>query len=247
MVDRAALESYRSANRELSERVQAAVEGFTLSLDLSRAELARDAFLKFIPALTTQYGSVAAALAAGFYEEMRGASGESGRFRATLAKPVPAEAAAASTRYLAGHLWTPTPEAILGPLRTAVDKHVKQPGRDTVALNARREGVRWARVPSGAKTCAFCLMLASRDAVYVTRGSAGDKGQGVGDTYHGDCDCQVVRIGRNDDYPEGYLPDNYYDMYNAARENAESGSIKDIAAALRRTHPDAVKDGVHTH
>jgi hypothetical protein len=88
-------------------------------------------------------------------------------------------------------------------------------------------------------------MLASRDAVYVSEKSAGSRKGG--DKYHGDCDCQIVRIGSADDYPSGYLPDDHYAMYQAARDEAGSGDIKDIAAAMRRLHPDIVNDGVHTH
>lgn len=244
MVNLAVLEQYRSNNSELSALVRGAVEDFFRSLDLSKPDVARDALLEFLPVLTSQYGDVAAVLAADYYEEMRGASGAAGRFSASLAAPVSNAAVEAQTRYLAGHLWTPTPEAILGPLLTAVDKYVKQPGRDTIARNATREGARWARVPSGAKTCSWCLLLASRDAVYVSRESAGGGG---GDSYHGDCNCQPVRIGAGDDYPEGYLPEDYYEKYMAARDEAASNDLNDIAAAMRRLHPDLVTDGVHTH
>ncbi|MCC3277526.1 hypothetical protein LJ753_16805 [Arthrobacter sp. zg-Y20] len=243
MVDRAALERYRSANKELSARVRDVLEEFFLSLDLSKPDKVRDALLEFTPALTTQYGDVAAVLAADYYEEMRGASGAAGKFRTSLAKTVPGAAVASQTRYLAGHLWTPTPEAILGPLLTSVDKYVKQPGRDTIVRNASREGVRWARVPTGPNTCSFCLILASRDAVYLSEESAG----GDGDSYHGDCYCMPVRMGPGDEYPEGYLPDSYYEMYTSARDEAQSGDIRDISAAMRRQNPDLVTDGVHTH
>lgn len=244
MVNRAALEQYRSDSNELSRLVRGALEEFFFSLDLNKPDLTRDALLEFTPVLTAQYGDVAAALAADWYEEMRGTSGELGRFTASLAKAVPAAAIEAQVRYLAGHLWTPTPQAILGPLLTSVDKYVKQPGRDTIARNATREGARWARVPSGAKTCSWCLLLASRDAVYLSRAAAGGGG---GDSYHGDCNCQPVRIGAGDDYPEGYLPEDYYEKYTAARDEAASADLNDIAAAMRRLHPDLVTDGVHTH
>ncbi|MDQ5862547.1 MAG: hypothetical protein M3536_09840, partial [Actinomycetota bacterium] len=212
-------------------------------LNLSNPAAVRDALLEFLPVLTAQYGDVAATLAADWYDEARAASGASGRFRAITAPGVPTEAVEAKVRFLAGHLWTPDPAAILGGLRVAADKYVKQPGRDTMASNAKREGVRFARVPSGSKTCSWCLVLASRDAVYLSKKSAG----GDGHKYHGKCDCVVTRIAKASDYPEGYLPDDYYAMYQAARKDAQSGDIKDIAASFRRIHPDSVNDGVHTH
>lgn len=243
MVERDSLERFRLANRTLSESVRAALESFFRSLDLSKPDVARDALLEFLPALTEQYGAVAATMAADWYEELRGASGAAGRFQAVTARSVPTEAVEAKVRYLSGHLWTPEPATMLGGLLTAADKYVKQPGRDTIAHNAKREGVRFARVPTGAKTCSWCLTLASRDAVYLSKKSAG----GDGHKYHGACDCVATRIGKESDYPEGYLPDNYYSMYQAARKESGSGDIKDISAALRRLYPDAVNDGVHTH
>lgn len=243
MVARSDLEEFRQANAALSTLVRAELADLFDTLDLSRPEAARDALLEIVPALTEEYGQSAAGLAAEWYEEQRAASGATGGFRATMAPSVPASAVQSQIRYQAGQLWTPTPEAALSTLLTSVDKFVKQPGRDTIARNANREGVRWARVPSGSKTCAFCLTLASRDAVYASRRAAG----GDGNKYHGLCDCQPVRIGAGDDYPEGYLPEDYYEKYMAARDEATSADLNDIAAAMRRLHPDLVTDGVHTH
>lgn len=243
MVARADIERFRLANASLSASVQAALEDFFFSLDLSKPDLVRDALLEFMPILTDQYGSVAATMAADWYDELRADSGASGRFRALAAPSVSTEAVEAKVRFLAGNLWTPDPAGMLGGLLVAADKYVKQPGRATMASNAKREGVRWARVPTGRKTCTWCLILASRDAVYETKKSAG----GDGHKFHGACDCVATRIAKASDYPAGYLPDDYYDMYLAARDEAKSGDIKDIAESFRRLHPDAVTDGVHTH
>ena len=51
----------------------------------------------------------------------------------------------------------------------------------------RDKGARFARVPTGFETCTFCLMLASRGAVYHTRKSAGEFKH-----FHRGCDCKVV-------------------------------------------------------
>lgn len=260
MVDRESLERFRLANTILSQMVRAELEAFFRSLNLTNPEAARNALLEFMPILTSQYGSVAASLAAEWYEEQRGASGASGRFQALSAASVPAVAVEAKVKYLAGHLWSPEPGGMLGGLLVAADKYVKQPGRDTVAYNAKREGVRWARVPTGSKTCSFCLVLASRDAVYLSKESA--KYDSSGEKYHGKCDCQPMRIGKASDYPEDYLPDNYFEMYSkAANDDSPEAKafvaslapddkhkqIKAAAFSLRRLYPDAVKDAVHTH
>lgn len=246
MIDPESIERYRLASTELSDRVAAELAAYFAALDLSRPEAARDALLEFMPLLVAQYGQVAEVLAMDWYEEQRADSGASGRFRvAAPATAVTGTRVEEKVRYLAGQLWTPEPAAMLSALTIATDKYVKQFGRDTIAWNADREGALWARVPSGPKTCSWCLILASRDAVYVSEKSA--KSRADGDKYHGFCDCQAVPLRPGDDYPPGYLPDDFYDMYQIARDAAGSGDMRDIAAAMRREFPDFVNDGVHTH
>ncbi len=61
---------------------------------------------------------------------------------------------------------------------------------ETIVANVGRDrdrGVRFARVPTGLETCTFCIMLASRGAVYHTRKSAGEFRH-----FHRNCDCKVV-------------------------------------------------------
>lgn len=246
MVERESIERYRLASAELSSLVTAELSGYFTALDLSRPEASRNALLDFMPLLIAQYGQVAESLAMEWYDDQRAESGAAGRYRATApTSSITAARVEEKVRYTAGHLWTPEPAAMLGALAVATDKYVKQHGRDTITWNADREGATWARVPTGSKTCSWCLILASRDAVYFSEKSA--KTRAGGGKYHGLCDCQAVPLRTGDDYPPGYLPDDYYDMYTIARDSSRSGDIKDIAAALRREFPDAVNDGVHTH
>ncbi len=66
-------------------------------------------------------------------------------------------------------------------LRALNETIIENAGRD------KKKGVRFARVPTGFETCAFCLMLASRGAVYHTRATAGEFRH-----FHRRCDCKVV-------------------------------------------------------
>jgi hypothetical protein len=50
---------------------------------------------------------------------------------------------------------------------------------------------KWARVPKGPKTCAFCAMLASRGYAYTSEEAAGGKGN----IYHADCHCELGQTG----------------------------------------------------
>lgn len=77
-----------------------------------------------------------------------------------------------------------------GGIRDWMDVAVEQAGRRQMRRNAERDpaGVRWARMPIG-ETCAWCLMLASRGAVYLSEESAGSGGH-----FHAQCDCQIVAV-----------------------------------------------------
>ena len=61
---------------------------------------------------------------------------------------------------------------------------------ETIIANVGRDrdkGAMFARVPTGTETCTFCLMLASRGAVYHSRKTAGEWRH-----FHRGCDCKVV-------------------------------------------------------
>jgi hypothetical protein len=99
---------------------------------------------------------------------------------------------------------------------------VLQSGRDTVSRSAFSDPVRtgYARIPTGPTTCRWCVMLASRGAIYADAKAAGE-----GNKYHGDCDCAAVPIRRRSDYPEGH------DVHEFKRLYAEgSGAGRDMPA-----------------
>lgn len=78
---------------------------------------------------------------------------------------------------------------------------------ETISANVGRDkdkGVRFARVPAGLETCAFCIMLASRGAVYRTRKTAGEFKH-----FHRRCDCKIVPGFEDDpdaELVEGFRP-----------------------------------------
>lgn len=97
---------------------------------------------------------------------------------------------------------------------------------ETIIANVGRDkdkGVRFARVPTGFETCTFCLMLASRGAVYHTRKSAGEFKH-----FHRRCDCKIVP-GFGDDpdaeLVEGVRPEELYERYKQFKEIDEDESL----------------------
>ncbi|MBL5974806.1 MAG: hypothetical protein D3X82_13855 [Candidatus Leucobacter sulfamidivorax] len=224
------------------ELARAELEAFFYGLDLSKPELARDALLEFMPMLAQEYGDVAATAAAEWYEAQRFAQ-IGGSYQAVLADTVSVGQTQGSVRYAAGHLFGDDPSQTLALLSGAMQRFVLYGARDTIARNVGRDSARprFARVPTGAKTCAWCTMLASRGFVYLTRETAGI----ARDHYHDDCDCQVIAdFSKDAAHIEGYDPDGMYDMYLAARQAAGSGDQKMIAAEMRRMFPESFTDGV---
>lgn len=171
------------------------------------------------PDLIATYGDMGATVAADMLDEWLVDP------ELVMVRPVDEPRASARMRWALG---TANP---LGNLQSIADELVKQPARRTVQRTAEASGAAWARVPGSAEPCAFCLMLASRGAVYRSGSSAKFDG-----TFHGgDCKCVVVAVQSDADLPEGYDPDALYEQYKLARDHAESGSPRAIAAALRET------------
>lgn len=97
---------------------------------------------------------------------------------------------------------------------------------ETISANVGRDkdkGVRFARVPTGFETCTFCLMLASRGAVYHTRKTAGEFKH-----FHRNCDCKIVP-GFGDDpdaeLVEGVRPKELYERYKQFKEIDETEGL----------------------
>lgn len=172
------MSQYREANRALVTLASRDLSDFWAALNLSGdLALIRDALLAFYPELITVYGDTAAVLGADWYDQLRDVPPSAASFSAALAQPANVEQASATARWGLGPLFAtdPDPDAALARLLGSTQRLVLQAGRDTVWDSARRDPVRTgvARIPSGPTTCRFCVMLASRGAVYSSEASAG--------------------------------------------------------------------------
>ena len=97
---------------------------------------------------------------------------------------------------------------------------------ETIMDNVGRDkdkGARFARIPTGFETCTFCLMLASRGAVYHTRKSAGEFKH-----FHRGCDCKVAPSFDPDpdaEVVEGVKPRELYERYTMFKQIDESENL----------------------
>ena len=214
------VELVRRALATLSSRAQQDFLRVWSGLDPYDFAAVRKVLDTFWPELIGHYGEMAAALAADDFVLQAAEIGLRGEPQ--MVRAVDPERALARMRWAIGT------GSQLGNLQLILDELVKQPYRSTMQRSASAAGGAWARVPSGAETCAWCLMLASRGAVYETARSASTSG---GRLYHGDCDCTPVLAKSDADLP--YDVEKLFDIYSDGREAADSGSTKKILAEIR--------------
>lgn len=248
MVTRRSITRYSKAVDQAVDAARADLTAFWDTLPLDDPAACRDMLADFVPRLAAQYGDVAALAATEWYDSERYAAGIRSEFQAMPAQVALPSQVEASVRATAGHLWSDQQEKMLNDLMGGLQMWIKDAGRDTVLHNVRRDPAnpRWARVPRGAKTCAFCSMLASRGWVYASEKTAG----GMGNRFHHDCDCEIVpSFGDTDPKIDGYNPNRLEELYNEARsaalENGENPSdLKALMKHARRATPGAYTDGV---
>lgn len=162
------------------------------------------------------YGQDAASIAAEYLNVLR----DGQDLPLVLADPVKNDRITSSVNYL-----LTKPEAKLLLWKT-MQRYVMEPFRETVRLSAFAAGNGFARVPN-ADACPFCLMLASRGAVYYSKEDALIAGRGKysrskrgrnphtrminpktgrktgnDNRYHNDCKCSVVEVSATSGLPE---------------------------------------------
>lgn len=170
---------------------------------------------------------MAALTANDFYAEMRMEAGASGLYRPVSAAPSETEALKASARWGIGPLFQAESDftSALALVSGSLQRHVANASRRTISQNARRDPgkPRIARVPQGPTTCPWCLILASRGAVYEDKKSAGNHG-GHHNDFHDNCNCETLPVFGDRDFDilkktKGYDPDALYAQYLDIHEN----------------------------
>lgn len=254
MTDRDDVELLASTQARAAALAVEQVRKLMHRLEGQPAPVVKAAVVDAVPALVAAFGDVAATAALQWYTATREKASPAKKWTPDQTSPGPEPSEVdTGVRSAISPLWDEeaTPQQrhsrVTDTLASRVSTWVKYAGRDTVARNINRDPARprWARVPRGAKTCAFCAMLASRGWVYTTKKAAGAEQR-----FHHHCDCQIVpEWDRKKAHVAGYDPDAMYERYQQAREAVEKdgGDPNDEATLLgrmRRLHPDAYKDGI---
>lgn len=224
MPDRADVDRLQDALTAVSDEAKQKLSWMMDSIDQRYPVRVRDAMEEILPALVRDHGNQAAAVAADWYENIL-LRETGGVRRVRTAAGYPEDAVTARVRSAMGHAFRGDFDGALRAMSTSLDKFVKQAGRDTIVGAATADGVKWARVPRGATTCGFCLMLASRGWAYTSEHAAKFR-ESDSNTYHGNCDCAVVpQFGSQRPQIDGYDPDALYAEYLAARDVAGADPV----------------------
>lgn len=208
------LRKFERANNGIADLLERDLLAFFASMNFGRPDLVQAALFEYIPGLVSEYGDMAASVAADWFEDLRDAEGVGGSFRAPLAPSVPTEQVNARLGYAtrpAGPLWLGDSPALTSFVGMMANEYALQPGRDTVMQSAHKDNAAYARVPEPG-ACKFCLMLASRGFVYSKSTAGGTK------KFHGKCRCNVLPSWDETRARAvyGYDPDALYDLYRAS-------------------------------
>ena len=153
----------------------------------------------------------AAGRAAEFYEACRAAQGVRGAYSAIADSRRDPQALAGAVRAMVQYVVNGDTDRYRRECLSRIDADVRRSANSCVAYNTRRDPKkpRYARVPAGAETCGFCLMLSSFGFHYTTEEAARHA--------HDGCDCRVVPSFSRASV-EGYDPDGMYSRYQNVLE-----------------------------
>lgn len=210
------LTQFERANNGIADLVERDLLEFLGKMNFGRPDLVQAALFEYVPALCSEYGDMAATVAADWFEELRAAEGVPGSFRAPLAPSVPLDQVNARLGFAtrpSGPLWLGDSATLSTFLTMMTNEYALQPGRDTVMQSAHKDNAAYARVPEPG-ACKFCLMLASRGFVY-SKSTAGQTKK-----FHGKCRCNAVPVWDETRarVQYGYDPVALYDQYRAVAD-----------------------------
>lgn len=216
---------------------------------------AADAVRTLYGAIVGQFGQSAAAVAAQFYDEQR-AEHDLPQYTASMSDPLPSVMLdkIVTSAFLGGEPKSDVPvdeqttsdlpvdQMVPARLDGQLQRLVLQPGRETIAENVEKDPAkpRYVRVPTSAKPCAFCVMLASRElgpnfAGYTSAHNALFRVNG--EKFHKFCDCVAVQVFGTDAAAVSPSIGDYGDMYRKAAADAGTHSdTKKILASMRKLH-----------
>jgi hypothetical protein len=177
----------------VSARIRSEAAGMTVAD-------ARDASIAIVEDCLAVFGDQAQALSAELFDEICDAEGIGAAPGAMFDDVIDRSMLADKVHYFAGKLVGGDWEGYAGSNADLAACYVHRSALENMARNCYANGVKYARVPTGRETCAWCYMLASRDFDYVSDRSAAAAS-------HAGCDCVIVPGVKGVTHIDGYDPD----------------------------------------
>ena len=209
-IPRSYIENYSNALNLVSEQAKSKLVDALSRIDYTQdAETVFQAVLAVMQPACGASSDVSAYLAAEFYNGLREQFGIYDGFEAQPNSLRDPDATEGAVRAFSHDLENGKPVVSFIDLCVSrIDYETRRAANECVAHNARQDPKKpkWARVPAGLETCAWCIMLASRGFAYLSDESASHT--------HANCDCRVVPSwDKSSPEVQGYDPELYYDMY----------------------------------
>lgn len=208
-IPRAYIDNFTSVVNAVSADAQSRLAKALERVQIDDVAYARDEIIAIMDAVLGPYTDNVAAIAAAFYDGLREWYGVDDGFTADVVSNRDPAATYGAVRAFMETVVEGKPRAELhNLLMERADYEIKRASNECVAANCKRDPKKpkWARVPTGADTCQFCIMLASRGFTYQS--------DEVASHAHANCDCRIVPSwDKADPAVQGYDPDEYYDMY----------------------------------
>lgn len=211
-IPRSYIENYSKALNTVSERARAALTDALARIDYTADPASvREAVIAVMQPACGASSEVAARIAADFYDGLRAEFGIDDGYRAEASSLRDPDATSGAVRAFIQDLVDGRPvEQFVGRCVARIDYETRRAANMCMASNARRDPRKpmWARVPMGAETCPWCLMLASKGFAYHSEAAA--------DHNHAGCDCEVVPSWDKSPEVQGYDEREYYDRWQDA-------------------------------
>ncbi len=226
---KAVLDNYEQVLGKLSEQSRKKLEKALKNVDWSSYATAKEQMTAIFQELAGASTDIAAQLGANFYDtvskaqtgEVIGANAYNTYDPSYSANIIGSKVTAISKEtdlFKQEQMWEELHAELLRNMDNQIRKSANSSCMHAGYKDKRRP--KFARVPQSPKPCMFCLMLASRGAVYYSRKTAGELNE-----YHQNCSCKAVPV-FNDNGIQGYDPDVIYDTWQdevdtMAKERAE--------------------------
>ncbi len=241
-VTKSTLDRYRKEVDDQAELARAYIskaldEYFRQNPNASTADGRRFA-IALLEAALPNFTDAAGTLAVDFFDEMMEAEGI--EVDSQLYDTTDYSIIEDKVRYFAEKLNDHDEAAFKKQVVDATHYFVKRSAYDNMVMNCDANNVRYARVPSGFETCAFCFMLASRGFVYLSEAKA--RGEHA---YHDNCDCCIVPGAKGRTRIDGYDPGTMYRNWASCRRAI--GGSKEIMREWLALSDDERREWIVRH